>query len=279
MVQTVQLYQRHPMNLLAPEKKDVRYQVAFEVAVRTINKAETCVKLGVGLTFSKSDDDGFLRTRRGCAASTNFYSNTMSVFVVATTGQSTRTHPNANTLVICGSPEDYVQRAVLLASSKFMGRIDMAKNDGDVWVAVVRDIGASPYDEQALWDVVRKAARAPMDPLVPPPGSRGIDQSPRFGAPTFLVDIRPAEQREREGGIHGSLIIERNVLEWRFDPRSVDRLIIGYTSSLAAFALQELGLLNATDIIGGYQAWMAAGLPVDISASTDGAPSVINIVE
>jgi len=101
-------------------------------------------------------------------------------------------------------------------------------------------------------------------------------REPQVGAPTFLVDIRPAAQREAEGGIHGALIIERNVLEWRFDPRCDARLAIvdrydlrvivfcqeSYTSSLAAFALQELGLLNATDMIGGFKAWKEAGLPI-----------------
>jgi rhodanese-related sulfurtransferase len=101
---------------------------------------------------------------------------------------------------------------------------------------------------------------------------------PTYPMPVFLVDIRPASQRAREGGIHGSLIIERNVLEWRFDPRCEARLAIadrydlkiivycqeGYTSSLAASSLHELGLLNATDIVGGYAAWTAAGLPGQI---------------
>lgn len=89
-----------------------------------------------------------------------------------------------------------------------------------------------------------------------------------------LVDIRPQRHREIEGLIPGALVIERNVLEWRFDPTSDARLGIasydlgvvivcneGYTSSLAAVALQELGVWRATDIVGGYRAWRAAGLP------------------
>ncbi len=90
-----------------------------------------------------------------------------------------------------------------------------------------------------------------------------------------LVDIRPEAQRREHGEIPGSLIIERNVLEWRFDPRSDARLPIadsydlrvvvvcleGYTSALAAAALQDLGLHRATDLAGGYAAWRAAGLP------------------
>lgn len=126
----------------------------------------------------------------------------------------------------------------------------------------------------------------------PPAGSRGIDEllaaararlvrlpplvaheAQRDGA--VLVDIRPEAQRAANGEFAGALVIERNVLEWRFDPRSEARLAIadrydlpvivacqeGYTSSLAAAALQDLGLYRATDLIGGFAAWRAAGLP------------------
>ena len=94
-------------------------------------------------------------------------------------------------------------------------------------------------------------------------------------AGAVLVDIRPAAQRAAEGEIPGALIVERNVLEWRFDPASAARLpqagydlqvVIfcseGYTSSLAAAALQDLGIRRATDLAGGFLAWQAAGLPV-----------------
>jgi rhodanese-related sulfurtransferase len=88
-----------------------------------------------------------------------------------------------------------------------------------------------------------------------------------------LVDIRPAAQRTAEGEVPAALVIERNVLEWRCDPTSDARLpqavdddvewVIlcsqGYTSSLAAAALADLGLHRATDVIGGYQALAAAG--------------------
>lgn len=83
-----------------------------------------------------------------------------------------------------------------------------------------------------------------------------------------LVDIRPAAQRAAEGALTEAVVIERNVLEWRFDPVCEARLpyaaydlqvIVvcqeGYTSSLAAAALQELGVWRATDVIGGYAAW------------------------
>lgn len=89
-----------------------------------------------------------------------------------------------------------------------------------------------------------------------------------------IVDIRPQADREAEGEIPGALVVERNVLEWRFDPTSPDRLPVaaydthvvlvcneGYASSLAAAALQALGVHRATDVVGGYRAWRAAGLP------------------
>jgi rhodanese-related sulfurtransferase len=91
----------------------------------------------------------------------------------------------------------------------------------------------------------------------------------------ILVDIRPEAQRAREGTISDALVIERNVLEWRLDPTSPDRIgpatghdlqVIllcseGYASTLAAESLQALGLWRATDVIGGFQAWRAEGLP------------------
>src|SRR5580700_7040817 len=90
-----------------------------------------------------------------------------------------------------------------------------------------------------------------------------------------LVDIRPSEQRMAEGEVPGAIIIGRNVLEWRLDPRSEARIpalarpdarIIvmcsqGYASTLAAASLRRIGLTDATDLEGGFQAWQAAGLP------------------
>jgi rhodanese-related sulfurtransferase len=104
----------------------------------------------------------------------------------------------------------------------------------------------------------------------------------RMAAGAVLVDIRPAAQRAQEGGVPGALIVERNVLEWRFDPASdarlpqatgyeVDVVVLcseGYTSSLAADALRSLGLTRASDVIGGFRAWAAAGLPT--RPGTDG---------
>jgi len=93
----------------------------------------------------------------------------------------------------------------------------------------------------------------------------------------LLVDTRTSEQRARDGAIPGARNIDRTVLEWRLDPASAVRIpeatdhnvrviVIcaqGYSSSLAAASLQNLGLVNATDVIGGFEAWKAAGLPVE----------------
>ncbi|KAL0952875.1 hypothetical protein HGRIS_007094 [Hohenbuehelia grisea] len=278
---------------------DVLTQVAQEFAVRAITKSETVDGVSVGVSFTLSQQDGEQFLRIVAAKVERELALKEYLFAFATARKT------SNSLILCGSSDELVGRAVLLTSSKFLGRIESVSSDaeGTLWAAAVRDLGVTSlsYDETALWDVVRKSARQAIDPLLPPPGSRSIAQiledtraklqritpqqaydelqSPEVDAPTFLVDIRPAAQRAAEGGIHGSLIIERNVLEWRLDPRSDARLSIvdrydlrvivfcqeGYTSSLAAYALQDIGLLNATDIIGGYQGWKDAGLPVDIA--------------
>jgi rhodanese-related sulfurtransferase len=99
----------------------------------------------------------------------------------------------------------------------------------------------------------------------------------------LLVDIRYAALRERDGLIPGALVVERNELEWRLDPQGSHRVpqatshdlrvvVIcdeGYASSLAAASLHHLGLRRATDLIGGFQAWKATGLPVASGAALD----------
>src|SRR5262245_25296053 len=91
-----------------------------------------------------------------------------------------------------------------------------------------------------------------------------------------LVDIRPQAQRDREGHVPAALVIERNVLEWRCDPTSdakipeavdddVEWVVLcseGYTSSLAAASLVDLGLHRSTDVVGGYHALKAEGVLV-----------------
>ena len=116
-------------------------------------------------------------------------------------------------------------------------------------------------------DLLLSAARARLHRLTPEEALRAVE------AGAVVVDIRPAAQRAEHGDLPGALVIERNVLEWRFDPTSEAALPVadddlqvvvlcqeGYTSSLAAAALQDVGVHRATDVVGGYAAWVAAGV-------------------
>jgi rhodanese-related sulfurtransferase len=119
-------------------------------------------------------------------------------------------------------------------------------------------------------DDLLAAARARLRRLSPAEAAEHAD--------ALLVDIRSETQRARDGGIPGAICWPRNVLEWRVDPASshadprlssdLDRVLVivcdeGYQSSLAAATLQDLGFTRATDLVGGFQAWRAAGLPVE----------------
>jgi rhodanese-related sulfurtransferase len=116
-------------------------------------------------------------------------------------------------------------------------------------------------------DAVLEAARAKLDRI------EAADVPAALQRGALLVDIRPAAQRAAEGDVAAALVIERNVLEWRCDPTSdakrpeavgddVEWIVLcseGYTSSLAAAALKDLGLHRSTDVIGGYQALKSTG--------------------
>jgi len=98
-----------------------------------------------------------------------------------------------------------------------------------------------------------------------------VDLLRELAAGALVVDIRPVEQRRRDGDLPGSVVIDRNVLEWRLDPTSPHRwagagdparrtVIVcdeGYSSSLAAATLHRLGLTDVGDLAGGFQAWAA----------------------
>ncbi|KAH9913812.1 uncharacterized protein BXZ73DRAFT_55280 [Epithele typhae] len=225
-------------------------------------------------------------------------------------------------LLVCSSSAELADRCGTLLHAKLLSRVARADARHGRWGALIRDLGAlapdSPLagggdDEAAVRDAVRKAARAPLEPFMAPPGSRSIalvladararlQRLPPADAlaelqqsvplyPVVLVDIRPEAQRAKEGWIEGALAVERNVLEWRFDPRCAARLTIadrfdlkvivmcqeGFTSSLAAAALHDIGLLNATDIIGGYAAWRAAGLPEVVETSSTAPPTEVGV--
>jgi rhodanese-related sulfurtransferase len=118
--------------------------------------------------------------------------------------------------------------------------------------------------DNAAIDGLLARARSGLDRVE----AAGLEAAMAAGA--VVVDIRPVEQRDRDGALPGALVVDRNVLEWRLDPTSAYRLpgmddpearvIVvcneGYGSSLAAATLQELGLRRATDLVGGYQAWL-----------------------
>jgi rhodanese-related sulfurtransferase len=129
----------------------------------------------------------------------------------------------------------------------------------------------SNHTEALSIEQMLSAARARLRRLSPDDAHEAI-----VNTEAILVDIRPEGQRAIEGSIAGALVVERNMLEWRFDPASSARLPVatdhdiqvivfcseGYASSLAAAALQDLGLHRATDIVGGFQAWRAMDLPI-----------------
>ncbi len=139
-----------------------------------------------------------------------------------------------------------------------------------------------------------------MTPSARPPGARTIDEllasvraridrvhprevPARVAAGALLVDTRPWEQRLRDGAVPGAVVVDRNVLEWRLDPAGPDRIpqvtgydlevVVlcneGYSSSLVADTLRTLGLTRTVDVIGGFVAWAAAGLPTVPVAEED----------
>jgi rhodanese-related sulfurtransferase len=135
-----------------------------------------------------------------------------------------------------------------------------------------------------------------------PPGARTVDELlarvreriervepaeafARMDAGALLVDTRPVEQRARDGEVPGALVVDRNVLEWRLDPASpwrlpeitgydLDVVVLcneGYSSSLVADTLRALGVVRSVDVIGGFTAWAAAGLPTTRPGRRDAA--------
>ena len=131
-------------------------------------------------------------------------------------------------------------------------------------------------------DALLAQARLGLDRVAP------ADLLAEMGTGALVVDTRPAAQRAQDGELPGALVIDRNVLEWRLDPTSPHRIpglggrerrvIVvcneGYSSSLAAATLRQLGLTRATDLDGGYQAWLAlqAGSTLHLDRAEEPAP-------
>ncbi|MFI6894225.1 rhodanese-like domain-containing protein [Streptomyces sp. NPDC050256] len=134
------------------------------------------------------------------------------------------------------------------------------------------DVRHNGGDDRLGIDELLERVRAGYERLGPQEAKAAAEEG------ALLVDIRYAELRARDGLIPGALVVERNELEWRLDPQGSHRaaeavshglrvVVIcneGYASSLAAESLHRLGLYRATDLIGGFQAWRAAGLPVEV---------------
>jgi rhodanese-related sulfurtransferase len=112
-------------------------------------------------------------------------------------------------------------------------------------------------------DILLAAARADLIRVQP------AELAAEMSAGALVVDIRPIEQRRHDGDLPGAVVVDRNVLEWRLDPSSPHRIaeasggarrvIVvcneGFSSSLAAATLRQLGLPDATDMVGGFQLW------------------------
>jgi rhodanese-related sulfurtransferase len=140
---------------------------------------------------------------------------------------------------------------------------------------VSSDPSASPDDRRTTVDELLADARARLRRVTPGEARAAAARG------ALLIDIRAESQRERDGVIPGARYIARNVLEWRCDPSSEWRdpevtdqpgrqLIVmcdaGYQSSLAAALLQRFGFGDATDVIGGFQAWREQGFEVTSGA-------------
>jgi MFS family permease len=139
-----------------------------------------------------------------------------------------------------------------------------------IWVAATRWASRPPRLRRTVAELVADAERRIAPRLEAEDAHEAIERG------ALLVDLRSQDERHRQGIIPGSIHIPRSVLEWRVDPDSgyanpylgsLDRELIlfcadGFSSSLAAASLRELGSRRATDIVGGFAAWKAAGLPV-----------------
>jgi hypothetical protein len=231
---------------------DVVDEVATSIALRTKLQAESVrltpseiAKIGVCATMSRSDDQYFLYTLASKIRHTMALQNSYLFALLPNMSGNNR----PTTLIFCGAPQRLVTKASILAGLRFKTRLVELQDQEGIWTGSLEASPGSPtwapllQDEDILWDIVRKAA-SPINPMAPPPGSRGVEQqiidahtkldrlSPREAyieahGEGILVDIRPEAQRVEYGSIPGAVIVERNDLEWRFDPRCVeDRLPI-----------------------------------------------------
>jgi len=134
------------------------------------------------------------------------------------------------------------------------------------WMARIKELHFSSFDSDVIHSILITASRTPLDPAVPPPNSKSINvlleearaQLTRIApqqaltelvdtgmdVPTVLVDIRPQAQREEFGEILGALVVERNVLEWKFDPRCELRLAVADRYDLRVIVFCQEGYMS-----------------------------------
>lgn len=150
----------------------------------------------------------------------------------------------------------------LVDQRRHVHRTPAGKDQPFTWVVL-----RAPSQEGAALDEYLEQARGQIDRVSP----GGLAQEMADGA--LVVDIRPADQRERDGDLPGAVLVDRNVLEWRTvwssphrlaEVTSPDRRIVlvcneGYASSVAAATLRRLGMPRATDLAGGFQSWLRYG--------------------
>jgi rhodanese-related sulfurtransferase len=139
---------------------------------------------------------------------------------------------------------------------------------------------AEPAGRASAVDALLAEARAGLDRV------EAADLPAELAAGALVVDTRPVDQRDRDGALRGAVVVDRNVLEWRLDPTSPHRIAEatsadlrvvvvcneGFSSSLAAATLRRLGMSRATDLVGGFQALVAAGSELVVPARRDGGP-------
>lgn len=223
-------------------------EATTSLALRTKLQAETIgtsdnTKVGVCSTMFHADNEGFIRVLANkIHDAMALQSSYLFALIPNGVGGPLKV---PTTLAFCGAPQLLVTKASILAGLRFKTRLAELQDTTGTWVGYLEPppVGIDHFippahDEDMLWDIVRKAVN-PIDPVAPPPGSRGIDQllseararidrlTPREAfedsyGDGILVDIRSEAQRIEHGSIPRAVVVERNVLEWRFDPRSLD---------------------------------------------------------
>jgi len=248
---------------------DVVDEVAASLALRTKMHAETVtignseqIKVGVCTTMSRSEDQAFVEVLASkihhVMALHSSYLFAICPSVIGMGGTAT--------LAFCGAPQRLVTKASILAGLRFKTRLAELQDLDGTWIGCldprpgIENWEPIVHDEDVLWDIIRKAASS-ISPSEPPAGSRGIERrlieartrldrlSPAEAyreaiQDSILVDIRPESQRLVYGCIPGALIIERNDLEWSFDPRSNERLPIADRYDLRIIVYDQVRLLS-----------------------------------